>query len=149
MQYSAIRNIPLSLSSVISFTTGPIFSGILAFVLIGENLTLVEALTIFFGICGTVLITMPELFGIDDPNLSLRLEKDLSKNHNYYVGIFKGLVSSFLDALLYFLVRKIGKQIPSGIFPFISGLITCTLVTIYCTIYEPFDLFFIFHDNLS
>jgi drug/metabolite transporter (DMT)-like permease len=105
MQYSAISYIPLSLSSVISFTTGPIFAGILAFVLIGEKLSIVEATTIFFGICGTILITMPELFGIDDPNLSQRLEKDLGKNQNYYLGISLGLISSALDVVTYFIIR--------------------------------------------
>ena len=38
MQYAAISLIPLTLSSCISFTTGPIFNAILAFLLIGEKL---------------------------------------------------------------------------------------------------------------
>ena len=39
MQYAAISMIPLSMSSCISFTTGPIFATILAFILIREKLT--------------------------------------------------------------------------------------------------------------
>ena len=38
MQYSAIAYIPLSLSSCISFTTGPVIAAALAFLLINETL---------------------------------------------------------------------------------------------------------------
>jgi drug/metabolite transporter (DMT)-like permease len=68
MQYSAISYIPLSMSSCISFTTGPIFAAILAFVMIREKLKFNEILPIIFGIVGTCMITMPEWFlwtGID------------------------------------------------------------------------------------
>ena len=59
MQYSAISYIPLSMSSCISFTTGPIFAAILSFILIREKLTLTEILCIVFGIIGTMMLTMP------------------------------------------------------------------------------------------
>ena len=62
MQYSAISLIPLALSSTISFTTGPIFAAILAWVLIREKLSVVEMVTILFGILGTSMLTMPQWF---------------------------------------------------------------------------------------
>lgn len=62
MQYSAISFIPLSLSSCISFTTGPIFAAILAFVLISEKLHWHEVLPISCGIVGTMMLTMPQWF---------------------------------------------------------------------------------------
>jgi drug/metabolite transporter (DMT)-like permease len=58
-EYAAIAYIPLTLSSTISFTTGPIFSGVLAWVLIGEKLSCLEVIIITFGIIGTIMITMP------------------------------------------------------------------------------------------
>ena len=59
MQYAAISYIPLSLSSCISFTTGPIFAAILAYILIREGLNWSEIVPILFGITGTMMITMP------------------------------------------------------------------------------------------
>ena len=59
MQYAAISFIPLSLSSCISFTTGPIFAGLLAFVLIREKLSISEVVAILCGIAGTTMLTMP------------------------------------------------------------------------------------------
>ena len=62
MQYAAISYIPLSLSSCISFTTGPIFAGLLAFVLIREKLSISEVVAILSGIVGTMMLTMPQWF---------------------------------------------------------------------------------------
>lgn len=59
MQYSAIKFIPLSMSSCVSFTSGPIFAGLLAFVLIKEKLSISECVAILFGIIGTTMLTMP------------------------------------------------------------------------------------------
>ena len=62
MQYSAIKYIPLSMSSCVSFTSGPIFAGLLAFLLINEKLSLGECVAILFGIVGTMMLTMPQWF---------------------------------------------------------------------------------------
>ena len=59
MQYAAVSYIPLSLSSCISFTTGPIFAGLLAFVLLRETLSRAEVVAILSGIAGTMMLTMP------------------------------------------------------------------------------------------
>jgi len=40
MQYAAISYIPLSISSTISFTAGPIFGALIGFIMIRENLSL-------------------------------------------------------------------------------------------------------------
>jgi drug/metabolite transporter (DMT)-like permease len=47
------------MSSCVSFTTGPIFAGLLAFILIKEKLSLSEVVAILFGIVGTTMLTMP------------------------------------------------------------------------------------------
>jgi len=68
MQYASISYIPLAMSSCISFTTGPIFSALLAFILLKEKLTCSESFSITCGIIGTIMITMPQWFlflGID------------------------------------------------------------------------------------
>lgn len=62
MQYAAISYIPLTLSSCISFTTGPIIAALLAFFIIGERLTIGETSAIIFGILGTAMLTMPQWF---------------------------------------------------------------------------------------
>ena len=62
MQYAAISYIPLTLSSCISFTTGPIFAAIIAFILIKEKLSSIEILAIAMGITGTAMLTMPQWF---------------------------------------------------------------------------------------
>ena len=59
LQFSAIKLIPLALSSTISFTTGPFFGAALAFMLIREKLSRLETLCIIGGACGTVMLTMP------------------------------------------------------------------------------------------
>ena len=59
MQYAAISLIPLTLSSCISFTTGPIFAAIIAFLLIKERLSNPEMVAIALGICGTAMLTVP------------------------------------------------------------------------------------------
>ena len=58
-QYAAISYIPLALSSTISFTTGPIFAAILAFIIIKERLSPIECGAVTLGILGTTLLTMP------------------------------------------------------------------------------------------
>lgn len=59
VQYTAISYIPLSMSSTISFTTGPICGALIGFVMIRERLSITQALIILFGILGTIMITMP------------------------------------------------------------------------------------------
>lgn len=59
MQYAAISYIPLTIASCISFTTGPIFSAIIAFGLIREKLTVIEIFAVGLGIVGTAMLTMP------------------------------------------------------------------------------------------
>jgi drug/metabolite transporter (DMT)-like permease len=74
--------IPLSLSSTISFNTGPIFAAILAFILIGENLSNIEILVILFSIIGTTMLTMPHWFiflGIEMEELRIRYNLDILK----------------------------------------------------------------------
>ena len=142
LQYSAIAYIPLSVSSCISFTTGPIFAALLSFVLIREKLTLSEILSILCGIIGTMMLTMPQWFlwmGIDATAIQSRLSDDTKDHIYYYFGISIALGSSAIDVVTYFLIRKVGTTIPKAIFPFISGIIATTLIMIYCAIYEPLD----------
>ena len=142
LQYSAISYIPLSMSSCISFTTGPIFAAILSFVMIREKLTLSEVLCITCGIIGTMMLTMPQWFlwmGVDSTAIQSRLTDETKASALYYFGIIIALSSSALDVVTYFIIRKVGNTIPKAIFPFISGIVATTLIMIYCAIYEPLD----------
>ena len=142
-QYAAISYIPLALSSTISFTTGPIFAAILAFVYIGERLSLVECGAVTLGILGTTLLTMPQWFawmGLDSEAIETRFKNE--SHGNYFFGILIALISSALDVVTYFIIRKLGNNIPSSIIVYCSGIITAFNVSIYCLIYEPFDYYF-------
>lgn len=59
MQYSSIAFIPLSMSSTVSFTTGPIFGAVIAWFAITEFVNYRQFIAILFGILGTIMITMP------------------------------------------------------------------------------------------
>ena len=147
MQYAAILYIPLSMSSCISFTTGPIFAALLAFILIKEKLTISESFAIFCGIVGTAMLTMPQWFlflGLDVSNITTRLASDEKEYSYYYFGIIIALASSALDTVTYFIIRSVGTQIPKAIFPFISGLFSTTCMMIYCFVYEPLDWWYFF-----
>lgn len=76
-QFSAIAFIPLALSSIIHFMTGPLIAAIIAFILIREKLSVVEGITIALGVLGTVILTMPHWFsflGLDGNKLEERFE---------------------------------------------------------------------------
>ena len=111
MQYAAILYIPLSMSSCISFTTGPIFSALLAFMLLKEKLTMPEFLSILCGILGTAMLTMPQWFlflGLDVAAITERLNEDEKEYAFYYFGIIIALASSALDTVTYFIIRSVG-----------------------------------------
>lgn len=142
MQYAAISYIPLSMSSCISFTTGPIFAAILAFIMIREKLKINELIPILLGIVGTCMITMPQWFfwtGIDTAAIKERLESETTKNKKYFFGIAIAFTSSAMDVVTYFIIRKVGNSIPKSIFTFISGGMNSLMVTIYICIFDPFD----------
>ena len=74
-QFSAVAFIPLTLSSIISFMTGPLIAAIIAFILIREQLSIIEGVTIGLGVLGTVILTMPQWFsflGLDGDRLEQR-----------------------------------------------------------------------------
>lgn len=142
MQYAAIAFIPLSMSSTISFTTGPIFAAALAWFAIKEIVNFKELIIILMGILGTIMITMPQWFtwlGLQSDDLNQRYAKDNKKYNHYHLGLILAFCSSFLDVLTMFMVRKIGFNIPKGIVPFVSGVYTTTLMVIYCSFFDPLD----------
>lgn len=152
MQYAAISYIPLSMSSCISFTTGPIFAAIFAFIMIREKLTLGEIVPILFGILGTMMITMPQWFlwlGIDSAAIQARLEEETKVNLFYFLGIILALSSSALDVVTYFIIRKVGNTIPKALFPFISGGFSSTMMLIYISIYDPLEWGYFFRSTPS
>jgi drug/metabolite transporter (DMT)-like permease len=141
--------IPLSLSSTLSFTTGPIFGAILAFLLIREKLNLMEMASISLGILGTTILIMPQWFlflNLDAEEISKRLHQDEIKNGYYYIGIILALMSSAMDVISYYIVRKLGMKIPSSIVPFTSGYVASIFIFLYCLINQPFDTGYFFRD---
>jgi len=107
---------------------------------------------ILFGIIGTMMLTMPQWFlflDLDNAAIKNRLTKDLAANGHYYLGIVIALLSAALDTATYFIIRKVGGQIPNSMIPFISGTFTTAVMLIYTTIYEPLDWFFLFRADTS
>jgi drug/metabolite transporter (DMT)-like permease len=130
------------MSSCVSFTTGPIFAAVLAFVMIREKLKCNEIVPILLGIIGTCMITMPEWFlwtGIDTTAIQERLTSETKANSHYYFGITLAFTSSALDVGTYFIIRKVGSNIPKAMYPFISGLLNSTIIIIYICFNDPFD----------
>ena len=140
---------PLALSSTISFTTGPIFAALLAYIIIRERLTIVEMGVIGFGILGTTLITMPQWFmflGVEKEAIGERYAEDMGKYKYYGIALIMALSSSFLDVATVYIIRHIGTDLPSAIIPFLSGLTALVVVGIYCMIFEPFS--FSYYDQV-
>jgi len=140
------------MSSCVSFTSGPIFAGLLAFVLIKEKLSVGECVAILCGIIGTMMLTMPQWFlflGLDTSEIQKRLNSDLAANDNYYLGIIIALCSAALDTVLYFIIRKIGNQIPKSLYPFLCGIYTTIIMLIFTAFYDPLDWFFLFRSEYS
>lgn len=108
----------------------------IAFVFIKEKLTLVETFAITMGIIGTAMLTMPQWFsflGLDSEGIEARLATEQRKYgaFTYYFGIIIALCSSVLDCFGYFIIRTIGSELPTSMYPFGSGLFTGTLMSIY------------------
>lgn len=138
------------MSSCVSFTTGPIFAGLVAYILIGEKLSMSEVVAILFGILGTMMLTMPQWFmflNLDNEEISKRLKEDLAANSNYYLGIILALISAASDTVTYFIIRKVGAHIPNSMIPFISGIFTTPIMLIYTSIYEPLEWNFFFKSD--
>lgn len=141
-QFAAIALMPLALSSTISFTTGPIFAALLAYIIIRERLTIVEMGVIAFGILGTAMITMPQWFmflGVEKEAIGARYAEDMGKYKYYGLALILALSSSFLDVATVYIIRHLGTELPSAIIPFLSGLTALVVVGAYCIIFEPFQ----------
>mgnify|MGYP006114563743 CR=1 FL=1 len=138
------------MSSCISFTTGPIFAGLLAFILINEKLNFREVVAILSGIIGTSMLIMPQWYlflGLGTNEIKERLSADTKTNKFYYVGICLALFSAAMDTCTYFIIRKIGTTIPKAIIPFIGGCITTFYMFVYISYTDPLDFGFYFkHD---
>lgn len=136
--------IPLTLAGCISFTSTPIFSFFLAFVLLREKLNMQETFAVFSGILGTMLLIMPQWFlwlGINVEGIQARVEADYDQYGEtiFYIGLFCAFFSAFLDSFSYFMMRSIGKSVPSVMLPFCQGVFTSVIIFIWSLIFEPFD----------
>lgn len=56
-------------------------------------------------------------------------------------------MSSALDVVTYYIIRRVGAKIPKALFPFISGLFTTTCVIIYCSQTAPIDWLYLFRSS--
>jgi len=72
--------------------------------------------------------------GLDSDQISERLSGDLKKygRFTYFFGIIIALASSCLDQVSYFIIRSVGTQVPSSIFPFAVGLFVTIIMSVYC-----------------
>lgn len=77
------------------------------------------------------------------------MSSDLAANDNYYLGIVIALCSAALDTVLYFIIRKIGNQIPKSLYPFLCGIYTTFIMLVFTEFYDPLDWFFFFKADYS
>lgn len=93
---------------------------------------------------------MPQWFlflSIDKDELQQRFKDDKDHYPYYFIGIIMGLVSSALDTVTYFIIRRLGTQVPSALIPFITGIFSSLSATIYCIFYQPFDFMLFLRDK--
>ena len=64
----------------------------------------------------------------------------------YFLGIAIALISSALDVVTYYIIRKVGMKINAAFFPFVSGIFTVVVLVLYCSIKAPFDFGYFFRD---
>lgn len=97
--FYAYQNIPIGDTSAIIFSS-PIFTGIFAWILLGERFTLVDMALALLTLVGIVLIARPSfLFGnIAEP----------SGDGNTLLGIIAALVGAIFASMVFVLIRKLG-----------------------------------------
>ena len=141
--------VPLTVSSCIYFTTGPIFAGLLGLVCICEMLSCREFTIIMLSLVGTLMVTVPHWFvflGLDDNDgdsndVSKRFSKDVEGTGEiyYYMGVSMSAGSILLDACSNFLTRIMGvmqSDVSVSFLPFFQGSVIFILTVIYIMIWD-------------
>ena len=100
------------------------------------------------------MLTMPQWFeflGIQKDEIEERLEEDEGKytEFYYFLGIILALLSSFLDVLTMFVIRKLGEKVPPSLFAFISGICSSSCFLLYIIFFDPFEMSYFTKDLSS
>jgi drug/metabolite transporter (DMT)-like permease len=109
--YYAVVHLPLAEATVIQYTN-PIFTALLAALVLGEGLRLRESLLALLSLAGVLLVARPPLLGGDGGSLPL-------------FGVVVALAGALLSAGAYVLVRRLRREDPLVIvfyFAWISAL---------------------------
>ncbi|KAG0568517.1 hypothetical protein M758_6G022500 [Ceratodon purpureus] len=98
--FYSIQLLPLRDATVLNFTM-PIFTAILAALLLNERWGLPEAVGTFFGFLGVVLVSQPHFIFPGG--------ETINSTNTTYVGIVAAILGSSLGALSYIIVRAVGR----------------------------------------
>jgi drug/metabolite transporter (DMT)-like permease len=110
----------LSLSLAVSlFFTSPIFTAMLSYFLLEENLTKFDLLSILSAMIGVILLTEPSIifsclapdYAITNPRMIAPLGTVGSDPDNYFNGVTLALFGSLTTALAFLCCRKIGEEL--------------------------------------
>lgn len=107
--YYALKYLSLSDATVLSFLA-PVLVGILAFLLLGESYSRIEALAGLFSLFGVVLIAKPTfIFPVSVPEI-LDPTKHLVTPEERTMAVGIALCGTLGAAGAYVIIRKIGKR---------------------------------------
>jgi len=121
--FAGMTYLPLADNTVVFFT-GPAITAVIAWIILGEQLTIFEGFLSFLSLIGVVLVSKPEfLFSSDD-------------NQDYsYIYFILPLIGASMSAISYIIVRYIGNGVHYLVYVFYFGLVS--------TIISSFSLFIV------
>lgn len=98
--FYSYQNIPVGDTSAILFTS-PIFTGVFAWIILGEKFTLMDAALSVFALVGILLIARPSFIFGD-------LRAASSQDGNALFGVIAAVVGAIFIAIVFVLIRKLG-----------------------------------------
>ena len=123
LAYYGISMMPLSDASVIN-QVYPVFTGILATLVLGENYEKSQLLSALICLVGVVFIVQPPvIFG---SSVSAEASENGSKLFGAVILLLGGMMASVVEVL----VKKVGSKTNSGVTTFVFGLIATMIATV-------------------
>lgn len=108
--YLALTAISMSDATVLAFTS-PVWCGMLAIYILGEQWHLVDAVCAVLALAGVVLVSRPTfMFGA---SAAAATTTPTATPVAHWVGVTAALVGSLMSALTYISVRKISTRVPT------------------------------------
>jgi len=128
LYFSGLTYLTLGDNTAIFFTT-PAFITIIAWILLGDKLTVFDSLISLFSILGVLLVSKPQFLFIRDSNNDSSDNNDNSNdNHNNNsIYFLLPLIGAFMAAFAYVMIRDIGKEIHYLIHRFYFGVVSTAI----------------------